>query len=780
MNPILLAQNGPLAPAPGRVRILVVNDNPTPRLALTRMLGRQGFAVAEADTSAAALLEIRRKLPDLVLLNENRRDGDLAEVLDSIRRIPGATHLPVILISAPCPDEGSPPAEPHSPADACLPWPVAGAVLAATNRACLRARQAESRVRETEARWRATVEQAAIGLGHLSLEGAWTWTNNRLCQIFGYGQQELLGRNSTDLIEREQRVSWSKLLRRMLAGGTESVATELPCQRKDGSDLWASFTVSVARDLEGRPRHLVAVVDDITIRKWTEANLSRIRAAIENASEAIAIHDVEGCVTDVNRAFTRLFGRRPADLPGPWPTRSLFANPAVGRAVCDRLARHQAWEGEPEMRGAQGRPLRVELRAHPIRDEQGTVIGFISLHKDLTQQRELETSLRRAQRLEALGRLSGGVAHDFNNLLTVMRGNAELLLMSSDRLPSEAVELLHNILKASDSAANLTRQLLIFSRRQALQPQAVNLNELVNGLAKMLRRVIREDIHMECVQAESLPFVFADPAMLEQVLMNLVVNARDAMPHGGQLRIATEALELEAIPTHGNPDAQPGRFVCLRVSDTGIGIAPEQLSRIFEPFYTTKEAGRGTGLGLATVDSIARQHRGWVEVSSRVGEGSEFRVYLPAIALATGGPPTAEAGTSLPRGSESILLVEDEEAVRMITRQVLTSLGYRVYEAASGREALETWEQRKTEIALLLSDMVLPDGLTGRDLASRFCAAKPALKILLTSGYAPDALGQDTAFFRRSGVCFLRKPASAPELARVVRQCLDEEKPNAD
>ena len=780
MNPILLAQNGPVPPAPGGRRILNVNGDTALRHSLTRMLVRQGFAVSEAETSAAALLEIRREPPDLVLLNDNRADGNPAAVLDSIRRAAGATHLPIILISAPRAEEGSPPTEPHSGADACLAWPVPDAVLEATIRAFLRTREAECRLRDAEARWHATVEQAAIGLGHLSLEGAWTWANSRLCQIFGYSQQEVLGRHCADMLAPENRQSWIELQRRLLCGQSESVATELPCRRKDGSDLWASFTVSVARDLEGRPRHLVAVVDDINIRKWTEANLSRIRAAIEGASEAIAIHDVEGCVTYVNRAFSRLFGRGLEGLPGPWPTLSLFADAAVGRAVCDRLARHQAWEGEPEMRGAQGRSLRVELRAHPIRDEQGAVIGFISLHKDVTQQRELEASFRRAQRLEALGRLSGGVAHDFNNLLTVMRGNAELLLMSSDLLPREGVDLLHNILNASDSAAKLTRQLLIFSRRQALQPQAVNLNEVVKGLAKMLRRVIREDIQMECVQADGLPFVFADPAMLEQVLMNLVVNARDAMPHGGHLRIATESLELDAIPAHGNPDAPPGRFVCLRVSDTGIGILPDKLSRIFEPFYTTKEAGQGTGLGLATVDSIARQHRGWVEVSSRVGEGSEFRVYLPAIASATGGPSTADVGTALPRGSESILLVEDEEAVRMITRQVLTSLGYRVHEAASGQEALETWEQRKGEITLLLSDMVLPDGLTGRDLARKFRTAKAGLKILLTSGYGPDTLGQDTAFFRQSGVSFLRKPASAPDLAHAVRQCLDEKEPNTD
>lgn len=766
--------------APNRRRILNVHDNPEARHTLTRMLVRQGFAVTEADTGAAALLEVRRELPHLILMKHPRPGEDSDAVLGEIRRTPGAAQLPVILLSDPRPNDASPLGEAYDSADGWLTWPVTEEVLAATLHARLRIRQVENRLRETEARFRATFEQAAVGLGHLNFEGRWTWANERLARIFGYPREELLQLNSAELVARESRDSFIAQQRRIVLGEAENLAAELRCRRKDGSELWASFIVSVARDLEGKPLHLVAVVDDISVRKWTEANLSRIRAAIESSSEAVALFDVEGGVTYVNRAFTRLFGRRLEDLRGAWATHSLFADPAVGRSVYDAVRERHSWHGEVEMRGAAGQRLQVELRVGAICDEQEAVIGFIGLHTDISQRRELEAQFRRAQRLEALGKLAGGVAHDFNNLLTVIRGNAELLLMSSELLPKEGVDCLNNIVKASDSAANLTRQLLIFSRRQTLQPQPVNLNDLVRVLAKMLRRVIREDIRMECVQAADLPCVFADPGLLEQVLMNLVVNARDAMPQGGQLRIATEAVELAAGSASTHPEGRAGKFVCLRVSDTGVGIPADQLPRIFEPFFTTKQPGQGTGLGLATVDSVARQHHGWVEVSSRVGEGTEFPLFLPALAA-----PAAESGAGAPepglsRGTEGILLVEDEESVRRITRQVLLSAGYRICEAACGREAIAVWERQKNEIALLLSDMVLPDGVSGRDLAQRFRSDKPGLKVLLTSGHGPEIVSTDTTFFREHNICFLRKPASAPDLARAVRQCLDEPKRAVD
>src|ERR1019366_6911897 len=289
----------------------------------------------------------------------------------------------------------------------------------------------------------------------------------------------------------------------------------------------------------------------------------------------------------------------------------------------------------------------------------------------------------------------------------------------------------------------------------------------------MLKRVMGEIIDMKCDFAAPLPYVQADPGMMEQVILNFVVNARDAMPGGGKLRVATEHVQLDEAQARVTPEARVGEFVCLLVSDTGTGIAREVLPRIFEPFFTTKAIGKGTGLGLATVYGIVQQHLGWIGVSSRPGAGATFRVFLPVIAPPPGAAAVSPAKTKIPGGAETILLVEDEYAVRMITRRVLESKGYKVYEATTAREALEVWRSHAEEIALVLTDIVMPQGLTGRDLTDELRAQRPALKVVFMSGYSADVIGQDTEFFRRIKSYFLQKPFSAQALLQTVRDCLN-------
>jgi signal transduction histidine kinase/ActR/RegA family two-component response regulator len=418
-----------------------------------------------------------------------------------------------------------------------------------------------------------------------------------------------------------------------------------------------------------------------------------------------------------------------------------------------------------------GRQVAVEVRTFPIKiRERALVLGVA---RDITDRKQLEAQLRQAQKMEGIGQLAGGVAHDFNNMLAVMRGNADLLLMDAEQHSPYTNECLKHIAGAAERAASLTRQLLIFSRKQAMQSEPLVLNALVENLANMLKRVIREDIRLECRYANQLPFVQADPGMMEQVLLNLVVNARDAMPCGGQLLITTEGVSLGAAYARTNPEARAGEFVCLSVSDTGTGIAPEHLERVFEPFFTTKEPGKGTGLGLATVYGIVKQHQGWVEVSSRVGEGTTFKIFLPAI------PPPDEVAAApmvqakLRGGSETILLVEDEYSVRMIMRRVLETFKYKVHEATCAREALEVWSRHAGEISLLLTDIIMPEGVTGRDLAEQLRAAKPGLKVIFMSGYSAEVVGKDTEFFRRTRSYFLRKPCPTATLIQTVRKCLD-------
>jgi PAS domain S-box-containing protein len=392
--------------------------------------------------------------------------------------------------------------------------------------------------------------------------------------------------------------------------------------------------------------------------------------------------------------------------------------------------------------------------------------------------RVTQEELRQAQKMEAIGQLAGGVAHDFNNMLAVMRGNAELLLLSPSQHSEQTRDSLKQITAAAERAAKLTRQLLAFSRKQVMQTQPLNLNDLVANLSQMLSRVIGEHIRLECHYAARAPFVQADSGMLEQVLVNLVLNARDAMPDGGNLYVVTETLALDESHVRANPDARRGEFASLTVRDTGSGIATEHLPRIFEPFFTTKEIGKGTGLGLSTVYGILKQHRGWIEVSSQAGAGTTFKLFLPAIPAPTRVEPAQATAPSVAGGNEIILLVEDDDGVRAVTRRILANLGYRIHEANSARQALAVWRDHHAQIALLVSDVVMPGGISGRELADQLREEKSALKVILMSGYSPEIAGKDTGFLRRTNTFFLQKPCSSGVLGDTVRRCLDA-KPDA-
>jgi nitrogen-specific signal transduction histidine kinase/CheY-like chemotaxis protein len=414
-----------------------------------------------------------------------------------------------------------------------------------------------------------------------------------------------------------------------------------------------------------------------------------------------------------------------------------------------------------------------------LRDSNAQPAEIVGNWMDITERKELEQQFRQAQKMEAVGQLAGGVAHDFNNLLAVIRGNSELLLMDASKFNGETVDCLNQVVAASDRAANLTRQLLAFSRKQVLQSQPLDLNDIIGNLTKMLKRIIGEDIQLQCSYAARLPFVQADAGMIEQVLVNLVVNARDAISNGGQLLIATEKVCLNQSYAKMHPEARPGEFVCLSVADNGTGIAPEHLPRIFEPFFTTKEQGKGTGLGLATVYGIVKQHQGWIEVSSQAGAGTTFRILLPVVYAPISSEPPTSAAPPPRGGSEKILLVEDDDAVRALTRRMLESFGYQIREAPSGRDALDLWAENVGEIDLLLTDMVMPHGITGRELAERLRGKKPRLKVIFMSGYSGDTLSLDTQFIRRAKIRFLQKPCPWQRLVQAVRQCLDEPEDDA-
>jgi two-component system cell cycle sensor histidine kinase/response regulator CckA len=387
--------------------------------------------------------------------------------------------------------------------------------------------------------------------------------------------------------------------------------------------------------------------------------------------------------------------------------------------------------------------------------------------------RRAQEDLRQSQKLEAIGQLAGGIAHDFNNLLAVIRGNADLGRMESINFSKEVTEYLDQISAASERAANLTRQLLAFSRKQMMHSEPVDLDNVITNLSKMLERIIGEDIALRCHHTAGLPMVRADIGMLEQVLVNLVVNARDAMQGGGQLHISTELQTFEDGSDPAHPEARAGTFICMTVKDTGTGIAPENMPRIFEPFFTTKGVGKGTGLGLATVYGIVKQHQGWIEVSSHVGAGTTFRIYLETLECARPVLNRRVPEVEPPRGNETVLLVEDEEALRNITRLLLERFGYRVLEAGSGPEALAVWESASEEIDLLLTDVIMPAGINGPDLAASLCEKKASLKVMFLTGYSGEVLGETIEILRQNNSYFLQKPCPPSDLLRAVRCCLN-------
>ena len=531
---------------------------------------------------------------------------------------------------------------------------------------------------------------------------------------------------------------------------------------------------------------MIGVNYDITERKAAEdalrASQRMLESVMNNIPQGVFWKDRNSVYLGANRVALRAqgfqrqeqaIGKRDTDLPG------LSAEEAAYYVQKDQEVMQS---GVPQlgiiepMTLPDGTTIWLETSKLPLHDADGNVVGVLGTWQDITERRRLEEQLRQAQKMDAIGQLAGGVAHDFNNLLTVILGYSELALAAlsstASETPSstEARDHVAAIRDAGERASALTRHLLAFSRKQLLEPKVLDLNDVVAGSEKMLRRLIGEDIALATVLAPHLPKVRVDPGQIEQVILNLAVNARDAMPAGGRLYLETQLVECALRPDLGSAAPWAGQHVRLTVRDTGSGIPPEVKPRIFEPFFTTKATGRGTGLGLATVYGIIQQSGGWIEVTSEAGDGATFDIYLPAIEAAHSPGPLPETSSDA-AGLETILLVEDDAAVRVLTRQALERYGYRILEAESGREALRLAESNAESIDLLITDVVMPE-LGGRELAETLVARRPKLKVLFVSGYTEDALLRQGIAQARSA--YLQKPFTLLSLAKRAREILDQ------
>jgi two-component system, cell cycle sensor histidine kinase and response regulator CckA len=518
-------------------------------------------------------------------------------------------------------------------------------------------------------------------------------------------------------------------------------------------------------------QHIASAIDRKRKEEALRESEARYRSLVQSAVYGIYRSSVDDRFLDVNPALVAMLGYDSAEeLLKVSLARDLYVDPEQRmRLIAAHEGRKSFQNVEVRWRRKDGRPITVRLSGRALIDGQGQPTEFEMIAEDVTERRALEDQLRQSQKMEAIGRLAGGIAHDFNNLLTVIKGYSELMLEElelADPLYCEVDE----IKKAADRAAGLTRQLLAFSRQQVLAPRVLDLNSVIRNMERLLHRLLGEDINLTTSLDSGLGHIKADPGQIEQVVMNLAVNARDAMPNGGQLTIETMNVDLDENYVREHVTVKPGCYVMIAVSDTGFGMTEEIRARIFEPFFTTKEPGKGTGLGLSTVYGIVKQSEGYVWVYSEAGIGTTFKVYLPRVDAPADVTPYHSNGLLTYRGTETILLVEDEDGVRALVRQILLRQGYTILEARHGEEALLLCERHQGRIDLLLTDVVLQQ-MSGRELAERLIRLRPEMRVLYVSGYTDDAIVQHGVL--SAGTAFLQKPFTTDALTRKVRQVLN-------
>jgi PAS domain S-box-containing protein len=758
------APHTPSAAARRPIRVLLVEDNPGDARLIAEMLlevDPRLFKLQSVDRLQAALQRMGRAAVDVVLLDLGLPDST---GLDTFHRAhQEAAAEPIIIISGFDDEETALQAVRDGAQDYLVKGRIDGPALGRIIRYAI-----ERQGTEVQLRWlRLAVDQSPASIFITDPRGTIQYVNQRFTEITGYTAQDAIGKTPRILKSGRTPPEYYRALWTTIQNG-ETWRSEIQNRRKNGELYWDSVTVSPIRDQRGVIAHFLAVQEDITQRKRAEDNLKASedyhRTILENIGDAVFISSPEGRILDVNPRGCELTGYRREELLGllivdTYPP----GDRAAGERRIENTSKGQPSVQERRLLRKDGTVLLVETNARALPD--GRMLGTV---RDVTERRQLEVQLRQAQKMEAIGRLAGGVAHDFNNVLTAIFGYVDLL---REELPagSSAHEDLAEVRKASERAAGLTRQLLAFSRQQVLEPIVLELNDLVEDFEKMLHRVIGEDVELRLALAEDAGNVRADPGQMQQVIMNLVVNARDAMPTGGSIVLETANADLTEQYAELHQPVRPGRYVMLAVSDSGVGMSPDIKARIFEPFFTTKEKGKGTGLGLSTVYGIVKQSGGYIWAYSEVGRGTTFKIYLPRVDEPAEPAAKPKESGSL-SGTETILLAEDDAILRPLARELLRKLGYAVLEGEDAESALAAARAHKGPIDLLVADVVMP-GPSGRELARRLAEMRPQIKVLYISGYTDDAIVHHGML--EPGLHFLQKPFTPAALARKVRDVLD-------
>jgi two-component system cell cycle sensor histidine kinase/response regulator CckA len=639
-------------------------------------------------------------------------------------------------------------------------------------------RRADTRLRESEERFRSLIESVPnIAVQGYDQNRRVIFWNSASTRLYGFTADEAIGRQLEDLIiPPAMRADVVAAVDRWVTTGEPIPEGELTLQHKDGAPLHVLSSHVMQRNSRGEPE-MYCIDVDLTERDRAAAvlqeNEARFRVLFNSSNDAVMVFPLmpdgtPGNFIEVNAVACSMLEYTRAELLQL--SSAVLDAPTTPMATRDRLRRLQAAGRlieEVELITRRGRTLTAEISAQLFEFHQRPTV--LAVVRDVSSRKSVEAQLRQAQKMEVVGRLAGGVAHDFNNILTAMLLNLEVMRNAA---PGEdPAPHLADIEAMAKRAAKLTQQLLMFARKQSLQPSRFELNAALANLLRMLRRLLGEHIAISTETTAPQLWLEADPGLLDQVVMNLCLNARDAMPDGGTITLATRLVEFGPERPAAHPEARAGRFACLEITDTGCGMAPEVLQHLFEPFFTTKGVGQGTGLGLASVHGIVHQHQGWIEVASEVGRGTSFTLFLPC------GDSRAKPASAHPfaplraRRPATILLVEDEEIVRRVSRSMLLTLGYQVLVAADGPEALQLWAEHAAKIDLLLTDMVMPGGMTGLQLGRRLRQAKPEMKIVIMSGYSSTVA--PTEVLRDAGIGFLAKPFDSTSLAHAIYHGLD-------
>jgi PAS domain S-box-containing protein len=769
--------------------ILIVDDQEANVSLLEKMLRSAGYVSIVSTRNPHEVCELHRKNRySLILLDLQMPGLDGFQVMEGLKAIETDGYLPVLVITAQ-PDHKLRALKAGAKDFVSKPFDLAEVLMRVHNmlevrllhleakaRAAQAETQSEQAIRASELSYRRLFETAQDGILILDADtGQVVDANPFMKDLLGYSQEEFLGRKLWE-IGPFKGAGASKIAFAELQHADRIRYEGLPLETKDGRRVEVEFISNAY--LVDQKRLIQCNIRNITERKRAEEELrwktAFLEAQVDSALDGILVVDNQGKKILQNQRMNDLW-KIPPPIAGNKDDAaqiqfitSQTKNPQQSADKVASLYSHPDEVSRDEVELIDGTAL--ERYSSPVRDKVGNHYGRIWTFRDITERKRLEEQFRQSQKMDAIGQLAGGVAHDFNNILGVIQMQSDLLKSGGNLSPAQ-LDFAGEIGAATQRAAALTHQLLLFSRKEVLQPRDLDLNESINEMTKMLRRILGEDIKMQFKFAMQPLFIHADPGMLDQVLMNLAVNSRDAMPKGGRLVIETSAVELDKAAAAQIPHARPGSFVCLSVSDTGCGIPPENFQRIFEPFFTTKDVGKGTGLGLATVFGIVQLHQGWIGFHSQIGCGTTFRIYLPQLAGMTGKKPEQHALAAVRGGVETILLVEDDAALRASVRKILSQLGYCVLEAVNGIEALKIWEQYRDGIHLLLTDVVMPGGMSGIDLGERLLKENPKLKVIYNSGYSAEVAGKD--FPLKEGVNFLAKPVQAFKLAQTVRQNLD-------